>query len=536
MKLHAYLSQSRHGVFYFRWPLTVAPDPAKRRTVRLSLRTRCPKVAGRLARDLSSCGQSLMLKRSLRDMRYDELQKVLHSFFKSRLADMREGIAANGPPSEFDLAPLESSKMLAEASPADFEGMVMAEGKMPFLRRFCALSGLPVAEAEERPDRLAREIQAAWRAVLAQFETDREGLASYDFSNAAVATPEPAVEVPTGETLQTVITEYLAENRRSWVPSTHEKRRATLAVLAEVLGEDTPIATLTKAHAREAKAIIAKLPPNRNKLAQTKNLPVRQVAEMAGLARISTKTLNDYLAAFRAFFQWAVDNGHLDLNIFDSMQVANSKQAASEQRQAFKPEALQAVYNELTLNTRGLVKKDSQKWATLIGMFSGARLNEICQLLTADVQQQDGIWFFNLADDEEEGGDKRFKTEAGKRKVPVHAKLIELGFLDYHCQMIETRSERLFPEFSYEVKSGYGRQLGRWFNDVLTERLGIKSKAHVFHGLRHTVITRLLQADVAEAICQSIVGHSRKGVTQAVYNREGYKLSQLKEAIDKFQV
>jgi hypothetical protein len=50
------------------------------------------------------------------------------------------------------------------------------------------------------------------------------------------------------------------------------------------------------------------------------------------------------------------------------------------------------------------------------------------------------------------------------------------------------------------------------------------------------MITRLAQADVEEPIYQSIVGHERQGVTQQVYNRQGYTLQQLKTAIDKFAI
>jgi len=41
MKLSAYLSLSRHGVFYFRWPLP-RTDHGYRPTIKISLRTGCP--------------------------------------------------------------------------------------------------------------------------------------------------------------------------------------------------------------------------------------------------------------------------------------------------------------------------------------------------------------------------------------------------------------------------------------------------------------------------------------------------------------
>ena len=64
-----------------------------------------------------------------------------------------------------------------------------------------------------------------------------------------------------------------------------------------------------------------------------------------------------------------------------------------------------------------------------IGMFTGARLNEICQLDIADVKQDGDTWFLNITD---EGDDnKRIKSKAGRRKVPLHSELIRLGFLDF---------------------------------------------------------------------------------------------------------
>src|SRR5690349_12926065 len=73
--------------------------------------------------------------------------------------------------------------------------------------------------------------------------------------------------------------------------------------------------------------------------------------------------------------------------------------------------------------------KDHRFWAPLIGLFSGARLNEIGQLRKGDVERVAEIWCFRITD---EGEDERsVKTSAGKRVVPMHQELIQLGLLDY---------------------------------------------------------------------------------------------------------
>ncbi|WP_425442149.1 DUF6538 domain-containing protein [Roseovarius marisflavi] len=86
MKLHAYLSQSRHGIFYFRWPLPTHDHRATRKTLRLSLKTRCPEEAGMFARHLASCG--FTLKQQLKDVRMDHatLRAAVIDYFSKQLA------------------------------------------------------------------------------------------------------------------------------------------------------------------------------------------------------------------------------------------------------------------------------------------------------------------------------------------------------------------------------------------------------------------------------------------------------------------
>ena len=138
----------------------------------------------------------------------------------------------------------------------------------------------------------------------------------------------------------------------------------------------------------------------------------------------------------------------------------------------------------------------------------------------------------NITDDGD--ANKRLKANASRRKVPLHSELISLGFLDF--LQSRANSQRLFPDYSYNSNGGYGRNLGRWYNGTFLPKLGIKEPGLVFHSLRHTMVTRLGQAGVAEPIYQCVVGHAREGVTQEVYLRQGYTLVQLSEAIEQFHV
>src|SRR6056297_403121 len=97
MKLHAYLSRSRHGIFYFRWPLPTSGRNTTRSTVRLSLGTRCPEEAGMLARHLASCG--FALKRQPQEARMDHatLRAAVTDYFRTQLHEAKARRAFLGP-------------------------------------------------------------------------------------------------------------------------------------------------------------------------------------------------------------------------------------------------------------------------------------------------------------------------------------------------------------------------------------------------------------------------------------------------------
>lgn len=84
MKLSSYLTCSRHGIFYFRWPIPPYIE-GKRSSVRISLRTRCPNHAGDLARYLASCGRLLKDNNALTRLRQDEIRAHVQQYFRSQL-------------------------------------------------------------------------------------------------------------------------------------------------------------------------------------------------------------------------------------------------------------------------------------------------------------------------------------------------------------------------------------------------------------------------------------------------------------------
>jgi len=245
------------------------------------------------------------------------------------------------------------------------------------------------------------------------------------------------------------------------------------------------------------------------------------------------QTINKYLQSYGTMFGWAKRNGHVGNNVFEGLSIRlGKKQQSRAARIAFTEAQVQIILQELLYNSKGFVRLKYQKWGPLIALYSGARLNEIAQIHLTDIRQEDGVWCFDLNDD---GDTKDLKTDASRRLVPIHSRLIELGLLDYVRQLRESGVQKLFQGFQYCPKNGWGRSLGRWFNDQFLVKLGLKQRGVSFHVFRHTVVSTLMQAEVETHLVQAIVGHERQGVTHKHYFEVGYKITQLRDALEKLQ-
>lgn len=524
MKLSAYLSPSRHGIYYFRWPLPRNKD-RKRQTIRISLRTRCPDRAGDLARYLASCGRLIRDNSDLARLRQDKIREMVRAYFQAQLNQYLEWLRNRGlSPNALEDA---RSEMLDHDCMVDLRSVHPSHLPIARFKRKMEISD--TAWNTNQPA-FSIELRKGRRDMLRRVLEAAEGLEHYSYSYESETLPAPPQSLSAN--LGMAIDDFMAEHSREWPARNANQIRAYLNILLEYFGPDRLLGSITKQDASAVKKVLQVLPASRNTKPALKDLTLMEVINVTGLKTISAKTINSHIGTFKRFFDWAERHGHSPHKLFEGVKVPKAKNNETT-RKPFTKEQTQLIYKELTENTSGLVRSESHKWGSLIGLFTGARLNEICQLDITDIQEDNGKWVFNITD--EGDNKKRIKADASKRKVPIHTELIRLGLLDF----VEARSSkpRLFYDYSYNSNGGYGRNLGRWFNETtFLPKLGIKAPGVVFHCLRHTMVTRLGQADVPEPIIQCIVGHARKGVTQEVYLREGYTLEQLHEAIERFSI
>jgi integrase len=95
-----------------------------------------------------------------------------------------------------------------------------------------------------------------------------------------------------------------------------------------------------------------------------------------------------------------------------------------EKRFAYEPDELKTLFcSNKYLNDS--FHESFQFWVPIIGLFTGCRLEEICQLHLDDIRQERDVWVFDINDKKE----KRIKTPSAKRIVPIHPFLTVTFFL-----------------------------------------------------------------------------------------------------------
>jgi integrase len=183
----------------------------------------------------------------------------------------------------------------------------------------------------------------------------------------------------------------------------------------------------------------------------------------------------------------------------------------------------------------GVFERSSDYWVPLLGLFTGARQSELCQLHVGDVycDQETKVWLIDINDSD----DKTLKTPESERRVPIHAQLKRLGFLDFVEDMKAKGSKRLFPDEQRNATgefSAYSKRFNRY-----RKRVGVKGddrQLKDFHSFRHNVSTFLLAKGCEEYVANAKVGHTptKQSETLKTYS-SGPGLKQLDKWVQKIK-
>lgn len=211
---------------------------------------------------------------------------------------------------------------------------------------------------------------------------------------------------------------------------------------------------------------------------------------------------------------------HLHINPFDHIEIRAQPIRAPKNRRAFENSELSRIVQSSLYKPGHVVKGqvvEAAYWLPLLGMFTGARLEEICQLYLSDIQLINGVYAIRFANLEE---GQKLKTQSSFRRVPIHKQLIACGFLKHVEQMRALGHERVFPSLSNSNSHGtFSNAAGKWFARFL-DSIKLTDPRLDFHSFRYTFKQQCTFQGVANEVRDALTGHwSSAGDASRVYMR-----------------
>ena len=323
---------------------------------------------------------------------------------------------------------------------------------------------------------------------------------------------EPASKPHVGPRLSEVMEEYgLRQLQEGVAHKTVRNKESVVKLLVDQAG-DLPISHVTRKDAQGFRAFALKLPPRLGQLAQK---PLEKAMEEA-TETIHVGTYNHYIKNLTTVFKYAMQEGYCQTNPFDGLQI-RQRRKPSASRARFTEDDLRVVFNPATYEDKA-TGRPYRYWLPLMGLFTGARLNELCQLYLDDVVTVDGIDCIHIRADK---ADQRLKTPGSERLIPIHTALKERGFMGY-VEALRARGEsRLFPEIGCHKTHGYSAIPSKWFAKY-RKGLGFTDEdvRKDFHSFRHTVADHLKQEGMVEGRVAALLGHSSGGITFSRYGKD----------------
>lgn len=346
-----------------------------------------------------------------------------------------------------------------------------------------------------------------------------------------------AVHRPASPPLHACLERFLARSGSRANDKTRNQSRQRLGVLLDALGRDRGIGTITKDDCRRLRdEVLLRLPANYTK--RFRGMSVREaVAACAqtGGALLSSKTQSLMADQLKTFFQWALHEDLVTENPARVIEIA--VQGDTIERRPFTPEQLVKIfdaplYTGCVDDTRSYFKPGPNRprrhrfWIPLVALFSGMRLNEICQLQKADVVAKGDAYFFDLT--RYPSTDRSLKNPQSARLVPIHPELVEIGLLQAIAD--KRGSDWLFSDLDHDGHEGGSDAVSSWFGRFLT-KVGLDADGLVFHSFRHTFRDGLREAGVDRERAFAIGGWKESGVGSSY--GEGFSPSRLSEAMQR---
>ena len=217
--------------------------------------------------------------------------------------------------------------------------------------------------------------------------------------------------------------------------------------------------------------------------------------------KLNKKTINNYTSYSKRLFDYAIKMGKLTTNPFKMLTSFKISADEKSPKDNFSLDELKIVFATKRLDLRNYM---------MFALHTGLRLNEIWQLDSKSVGEEDGIKFINVKTAKQKGGVSKY------RQIPLHKNIEHLGDLKWLEQIKKGK----------ESSDYFGKRLNRHIHK------SIPSANVSFHRLRGNFAKAIkdycLENSLAD-LTSVLLGHSTDIATDTY--AKGVSLKAKKEAL-----
>ena len=379
-------------------------------------------------------------------------------------------------------------------------------------------NGLPIYKRDKEYQTLAKEMLIA--TILLYQVIDKRGAGDYSDKLEDVLVTYPGNDIDM--TLHDLFCLYVQQSNKPENTIATYKNAVKLFV---ELHPQSNASSINKPMVRDYRDNLLMIPRLRSNLSHMNLMELVKYSSINKIEDlISPATVNKNIKYISAVLSWAESNGYFD-NVPNWSNPANGIRADDSNkspRLPFDESDIKAIfnkdYNSLT---------NSKYWIPLISLYSGARLEEIGQLSVSDIKEdrEFGFWYMDINENEK---GRRLKNKSATRLVPIHNKIIELGFIDYLDS-----SGRVFKDLNRKSKDDkLTPKVSKWFSRYKRDK-GITSTQKTFHSFRHLFKDAVRSQISNEELSDAITGHTNPSIGRK-YGL-GYGLEKLNKGVQSLR-
>jgi integrase len=344
---------------------------------------------------------------------------------------------------------------------------------------------------------------------------------------------------------------YVEAKKLTWSKGSKNQIPPQIFQFAEIVkelehGRDISMSSLTRDHVRRYYDTLKNLPYRVNGKSRFSGMDWLKMAELGRSGKVdrllSLKTMQARQINVRSFINWAeleyqgkVQARYLNSGFPEVLSNRDVRRKGTK-RTSFTMDDLHALFSDRKKYLKETRKHPARFWAPWIALYTGMRIEEICQLHICDIRDIDGVQCFSVNEDAAIPElNKHVKTIAGIRNVPIHPWLWqEAGFREFvSSRKAEIAPKKwtttlLFSDMQARVPLVGSDSVQKLSAPVISwfmryrRSVGVggglgETSEKTFHSFRHTVVEYLLkEARVPLNMVQTVVGHevTDMGVTE----------------------